>query len=197
MHNPIQIFEHNWKKAKLLSDANAHYCSLATVSKSGEVSIRTLVLREVAEGSFIVFINNTSPKWDQLQHSKQFELLVFWPSLMQQYRIRGEYSELSALAMERHWARKPYDSKILDHYYVGVQSQSSHIESREALLSGIDLLKKRYPSDREVPFVKSAKGISIKATYIENWHDSVADRLHKRHLYLLHKGQWEQQVLVP
>jgi pyridoxine/pyridoxamine 5'-phosphate oxidase len=197
MHNPIKIFQDNWKEAKSLSDANAHYCSLATVSNTGQTSIRTLVLREVTEDSFVIFINNTSPKWDQLEHSKQFELLVFWPSLMQQYRIRGEYSELSAQTMERHWAKKPYDSKILDHYYAGVQSQTSQIESREALLSGIGLLKTRYPSDRDIPFVNSAKGISINATYIETWHNSAVDRIHERHLYLLSEGQWEQRVLVP
>lgn len=197
MHNPIETFADNWKEAKLLRDANAPFCSLATVSSTGQASIRTLVLREVTEDSFVLFISNTSPKWDQLEHSKQFELLVFWPSLMQQYRIRGEYSELSARTMASHWAKKPYDSKILDHYYIGVQPQSSLIDSRDALISGIDSLKKRYPSSKDVPFPESAKGVSIKATYIETWHSSAVDRLHERHLYLLSEGQWVQQVLVP
>ena len=197
MHNPIEIFADNWKEAKLLRDSNAPFCSLATVSSTGQASIRTLVLREVTEDSFVLFISNTSHKWDQLEHSKQFELLVFWPSLMQQYRIRGEYSDLSARTMASHWAKKPYDSKILDHYYIGVQPQSSLIDSREALISGIDSLKKRYPSSKDVPFPESAKGVSIKATYIETWHSSAVDRLHERHLYLLSGGQWVQQVLVP
>ncbi|MEH6515921.1 MAG: pyridoxamine 5'-phosphate oxidase family protein [Halioglobus sp.] len=197
MRNPIEIFDENWEKAKSLGDSNAPFCSLATVSNTGQASVRTLVLREVTEDSFVIFVSDTSPKWDHLEHSKQFELLVFWPSLMQQYRIRGELSELSTPTMERHWAKKPYDSKILDHFYVGVQPQTSPIDSRESLLAGIDALKRQYPSDQDIPFPNSAKGVSIKATYIETWHSSDSDRLHERHLYLLSEGQWERQVLVP
>ncbi|MFT6288888.1 MAG: pyridoxine/pyridoxamine 5'-phosphate oxidase [Alcanivorax sp.] len=197
MHHPIEIFDDNWKKAKSLGDANAPFCSLATVSNTGQPSVRTLVLRGVTEDSFVIFIDETSPKWDHLKHSKQFELLVFWPSLMQQYRIRGELSELSFRTMESHWAKKPYDSKMLDHYYVEVQPQTSPVNSRETLLADIDALQKRYPADQDIPCPTSAKGISIKAAYIETWHSSDSDRLHKRHLYLLCEGQWERQVLVP
>jgi pyridoxamine 5'-phosphate oxidase len=197
MRSPIEIFDENWEKAKSLGDASAPFCTLATVSNTGQASVRTLVLREVIEDSFVIFISNTSPKWEHLEHSKQFELLVFWPSLMQQYRIRGKHSELSARTMESHWVQKPYDSKILDHYYVGVQPQTSPIDSRESLLAGIDALKMQYPSDQDIPFPKSAKGISIKATYIETWHSSDSDRLHERHLYRLSEGQWERQILVP
>ncbi|MFT4823474.1 MAG: pyridoxine/pyridoxamine 5'-phosphate oxidase [Halioglobus sp.] len=197
MNSPIEIFQENWQKAKSLDDANAQYCSLATVSKDGQASIRTLVLREVTNGSFLIFVNDTSSKWKDLLLAKQSELLVFWPSLMQQYRIRGEYSEVSAGAMKLHWAKKPYDSKILDHYYSQYQSQSSVVESRETMLNGIAELKSRYPIDKEVPFPDNAKGVAIQASYIEIWHGSASDRLHHRNLYLLSDETWEQQTLVP
>ena len=197
MYNPIEIFKDNWKQAKSLSDANADYCSLATVSKTGQASIRTLVLREVTEDSFVIFISSTSPKWEQLEDSRQFELLVFWPRLLQQYRIRGEYDQVPVDKMKHHWAKKPYDSKIIDHYYTKYQSQSSVIDSRETLLARIETLKNNYPSEADIPFPENAKGVAIKATYIETWHSSITDRLHERYLYLFTDGEWERKVLVP
>jgi pyridoxine/pyridoxamine 5'-phosphate oxidase len=197
MNNPIDIFKSNWAKAKSSGDANAEYCSLATISATGQASIRTLVLREVTDDSFVVFINKTSLKWEELQHSKQFELLVFWPLMMQQYRIRGVHTEVPVDAMRGHWAKKPYESKIIDHYYTEYQAQTSIVESRDVLLSGINELKNRYPSDEDVPFPENPRGISIKASYVEVWHGVASDRLHQRILYRLSEGLWEQNTLVP
>lgn len=197
MHNPIAIFKENWQQAQSLNDASADYCSLATVSESGQVSIRTLVLREVTEDSFVIFINSTSPKWEQLEHSKQIELLVFWPTLMQQYRVRGEVGQVSTETMKTHWAKKPYESKILDHYYTEYHPQTTAIDSRETLLSGIGQLKSNFPAEADIPFPQDAKGVAIKATYVEAWRGSNADRLHERELYLFIDGQWQRNILVP
>lgn len=197
MLNPIEIFKENWEKAKSKDDANANYCSLATLSESDHLSIRTLVLRKVTEDSFLIFINNTSSKWQDLVYSKHFEILVFWPSLMQQYRIRGTYSEMDIDELKIHWEQKPYDSKIIDHYYTEYFPQSSVIESREFLLKGIEELKVRYPSEADIPFPENAKGVSIKASYLEVWHGSISDRLHYRNLYILSEGVWSKQTLVP
>ena len=204
MHKPIEQIKNNWEKAKASKDGNANYCSLATVSDKGDVSIRTLVLRKITTDSFVIFINDTSPKWAQLEYSKSFELLIFWPSLMQQYRVRGEYSSLPNEVMKEHWSHKPYDSKILDHYYQQYHSQTSVIESRESLNHEIEALKNTYPTESDIPFPENVKGVSIKASYIEAWSSSNTSSpnrtqmgLHERYLYVLSKGKWTQEVLVP
>ncbi|MFK8050029.1 MAG: pyridoxal 5'-phosphate synthase [Halioglobus sp.] len=197
MSDPIELFKSNWDKAKSLEDANANYCTLATVSEEGQVSTRTLVLREVTDDSFVIFVNNTSPKWQQLHYSEKLELLVFWPSMMQQYRIRGSIALVPKDEMRRHWSRKPYDSKIIDHYYTDYHPQSSQLDSRETLLNGIDKLKIAYSREDDVPFPENAEGIAIKADHIETWQGSVTDRIHERHLYTLGQGQWACSMLVP
>jgi pyridoxine/pyridoxamine 5'-phosphate oxidase len=204
MHNPIEQIKNNWENARTLKDGNANYCSLATVSVKGEVSIRTLVLRKITADSFVIYINASSPKWAQLEASTSFELLIFWPALMQQYRVRGEYSAIPDKIMEEHWSHKPYDSKILDHYYHHYQAQTSVLESRDSLLHGIQALKNTYPQASDIPFPENVKGVSIKANYIEAWGSSNTDAinttqmgLHERTLYELSKGKWKQQVLVP
>jgi len=197
MTNPIDNFKKNWQEAKSLKDANAHYCTLATVSKIGQPSMRTIVLREVTEDSFVLFINNSSPKWQELELSGQWELMVFWPSLMQQYRIQGEFSQIPLAIMKQHWANKPYDSKIIDHYYDRNQSQSSVISSRNELQEDIDKLKQEYPSEAEIPFPSNAIGIYFKADFVEEWIGVIEDRLHKRYQYLLHNDEWQKSILVP
>lgn len=197
MHNPLQIFNDNWQQAKAAKDANANYCSLATVSASGEASIRTLVLREVTDETFTIFINNTSPKWKDLFNTGQFELLVFWPSLMQQYRVRGAIELIPEDEMRGHWARKPYTSKIIDHFYTEHQAQSSVVDARETILSGINALQDKHPDAAAISFPENARGVRIKANYLEVWHGSAADRLHERYLYLLQDGEWAHKVLVP
>jgi len=197
MHNPLEIFKNNWAQAKSLHDGNAGFCTLATVSETGQASLRTLVLREVTEDSIIIFINESSPKWNQLKATGQFELLVFWPSLMQQYRIRGECLTLPLETMKNHWAKKPYDAKIIDHFYREYQPQSSIIDSRERLISGIQQLKKKFPVQADIPFSENAKGAAIKATTVETWFNSSEDRLHERVLYSLVGGEWDRKLLVP
>jgi len=194
---PISLFKDNWNKARALGDANANYCTLATVSEEGQASVRVLVLREVTEDSFIVFINNTSPKWQQLEHTHKIELLIFWPSLMHQYRIRGKIELISKDTMRGHWEKKPYDSKIIDNYYSDYHSQSAPLDCRETLLSGIHELKRKYPKEVDVPFPENARGICIKAYHIEIWLGSVTDRLHERHLYSLIQNQWSEVTLIP
>ncbi len=159
--------------------------------------MRTLVLRDIDDEQFVVFVNNTSEKWRQLQNSNRCEMLVFWPTLMQQYRIRGECQEIPLDAMKTHWAQKPYDSKLLDHFYAEGQSQTSTIASREVLLGGIERLKQRYPAAEDVPFPGNAQGLAINANYMEIWHGSETDRLHHRHRYLLTDNGWSKEILVP
>lgn len=197
MENPLSIFNINWQRAKEANDANAGVCSLATVSDNGEVSIRTLVLREVNNEYFVVFINESSPKWTQLNGAGHYELHVFWPTLMQQFRARGECQQISMEKMEEHWNMKPYDSKILDHYYTTVKAQSSEISSREELLAGINALKKKYPTADDIPFSPIAKGVNLKASSVEHWRGSPEDRIHHRHLYLLEGTSWQKKILVP
>lgn len=197
MNSPIEIIRENWKLAKSLGDASADYCTLATVSENGQVSSRTLVLREVTEDSLVIFINETSPKWQQLDHSTKIEILIFWPSLMHQYRIRGNLEVMPGETIRRHWSRKPYESKIIDHFYGDYQPQSSALESRDALLLGISKLKVDYPKEDDVPFPDNAAGVMVKANYVETWHGSVTDRLHERHLFTLEGNRWEKKALVP
>lgn len=197
MDNPIEKFITDWNQARSQGDQNAAYCCLATVTKAGQAAVRVLVLREVTDEAFIIFINDASPKWQQLNYVENYELLVFWPSLLCQYRLRGSFSEIPSSQMHQNWQKKPYISKIMDHYYLEFQSQSSIINDETIFLENIKQLKRKYPHKDTVPFPGNAIGVSLKPTSIEQWYGSVDAGLHQRNLYTLDKGQWYQQRVVP
>ena len=197
MNSPIDIFKKHWVEAKASKDPNANLCMLATASQAGDVSTRTVVLREVTDSAFILFINSSSPKWQDLQENQSFELMVLWPALFQQYRIRGQAHKIPSAEMKQHWLQKPYSSKILDHYYTDYHPQSSIIHSREELLTGINALKEKYLEDKDIPYPDVATGVAIEANYMEVWHGSDSDRLHHRFLYELKSQVWSHQTLVP
>ncbi|MBL4866610.1 MAG: pyridoxamine 5'-phosphate oxidase family protein [Pseudomonadales bacterium] len=197
MTDPINIFNENWNKSKSLQDPNAQFCFLATATNNQGASLRTLVLREVKDDKFLIFINSTSPKWHELESSEHCELLVFWPTLMQQYRIRGRYNPVPEEFMRACWNDKPYASKLIDHFYFRHQGQSSTIPSREVLTQAIEELKLKYPKNAEVPFVPSAKGVEVVPTSIEVWIGVDEDRLHDRALYTKSGSGWDKKILVP
>jgi pyridoxine/pyridoxamine 5'-phosphate oxidase len=196
MSDPIALFKDKWGLAKDKRDASASFCTLAIADAAGKVSMRTLVLRDVNAGGFVVYVNRTSSKWPSLTNGLSLELLVFWPSLMRQYRIRGEYSELSPETMVSHWARKPYESKLLDHYYAQ-HPQSSVVESRDVLIKGLSVLRERYPNSDAIPYIEDATGVVIAPNYIESWCASEDNHIHQRILSSLTKNGWVDEILVP
>ncbi len=197
IHNPIDRFKKSWSQARELKDPHAHLCSLATVSSDGQPSVRVLVLREVNEEGFTIFFSEGSPKWQDLQKQKKYELSVFWPTWMVQYRIQGTWKEMPEDKMKEQWSRKPYSSKLLDHYYLEVQAQSTVIDSREKFLAQMDLLREKYPEESEIPFPTNAKGVILQAQLIEEWIGSPEDRLHERYLYKKKGDSWSRSVLIP
>ena len=197
MSNPVEIFKHHWQEARLKQDPNADVCFLATASRDNGASVRTLVLRDVTETAFVIFVNSSSPKWDELMSSNSCELLVFWPLLMQQYRVRGEIKQIPEVIMKKQWQNKPYETKLLDHVYAEGLPQSSAIDSKDTLVNKIDKLKQKYSEPGDVPFVGNAKGIEIVISSIEIWIGSEEDRLHHRTLYRVDGDGWQKESLIP
>lgn len=192
----LEAIKQQWQTANANHDSNARYCTLATVSPAGQPTMRTLVLRDITNEGCVIYINSTSNKYQDMMDNSQVELLLFWPSLLQQYRIRGPISEISAAQMEQHWQHKPYESKLLDHFYAGYQGQSSELDHGDTLQQGIAALKRQYPTPASIPYVANAKGLVIQANYIEDWRGS-NDNLHQRALHTCYQGTWVSQCLVP
>lgn len=196
--NPMNVLQQVREKALSQRDPNSRYCTLATLEQQAplQVRTRTLVVRDVSSEACLLFVNRSAQKNLGDLPDASVEVLFFYPTLMAQFRLRGSLSLMSASALEPHWQHKPYEAKLLDHFYQDYQPQSATLESRDALEQGISDLKKRYPDPDSVPFTENALGLLITADYLEIWQ-GMDSGLHDRRLFTRADAVWKAQALVP
>lgn len=194
--DPLQGLIQHYQQAVAAGDACARTCTLAS-QENDEVSMRTLVLRELKARGPVVFVNDSSPKWRALTAGGHSELLLFWPSQMRQYRLRGTWQALSEEEMREHWQHKPDNSKWLDHFYAQYQPQSSPLEKASDLVDAIAALGANTPEPGEIPFSPNARGLALDISWLEYWSAS-PEGLHERCVYECDdRGLWQRQLLVP
>ena len=195
---PMKYLQESQSKAISVSDPSARYCTLATLEGSdlSQVRMRTLVVRDISEQSCLLFVNRHSQKNLVDLANAKVEILFFYPTLMSQFRLRGKLSVLSGTDLENHWQHKPYEAKLLDHFYTRYQAQSSSLADSTALIKGIKQLKLIYPEADTVPFINDALGLVITADYLEVWK-GLDSGIHDRRLFKLSNDLWQQEVLVP
>lgn len=195
--NPIDQIVADRDAARHASDPNADVCFLATTDANGHAHVRTLVLREIVENRFGVYMNRSSPKWQQLTENNGYELLLFYPTRQRQYRLSGTVQEIELASVDSNWNMRPAGSKYMDYFYREMAPQSSTLESRQVLLSGIDSLKNRYPDPHDLLPPDLAVGLDLVITCIDMLDISNPDRIHDRIHHFLKQGTWVEQVLVP
>ena len=194
--DPVEEIAAERQRARGKGDSNADLCFLATVTAEGHPSLSTLVLRDIGPRGFGLLITSASLKWQQLHKLSRYELLILWPTVMRQYRIRGDMAPMEEKLVQQYWNRKGHASRLLEVYYPTFEAQSTVIPSREYLVKGIETLRKRYPEAEDVPRPDTLKGIYLVPQRIEVWHGS-GDRLHDRRLYTKGEEGWAEQFLVP
>ena len=193
--DPVEQIIADRSRARQSSDPNADVCFLATTDNDGRAHVRTLVLRDIVDNRFGIYLNKSSPKWKQLAGHNGYELLLFYPTVLRQYRLSGGIQEIEPAIVDSNWRLRPPGSKYMDYFYHDGNSQSADIESRQALITGIDSLKSRFPDPGELQPTDLAAGLDLVITSID-WLDiSDSNRIHHRIRFSLREGTWIEQVL--
>jgi pyridoxine/pyridoxamine 5'-phosphate oxidase len=193
--NPLHDMAEDWGKARQREDPAADLCALATVDSSGQPCVRTVVLWDVIEGSFVIMSNTLSPKWRQLKESGSWEVLILWTSLLKQYRLRGKLREPSEADITKYWPHKRYELKLLDHYCARNHPQSALLPSLENFDRTMEELRIEFPDPDAVPIPRIACAILLHPDEVDVWHGR--EGMPERALYSKISGQWEKQHLVP
>lgn len=196
MMDPIAQIRADRIEARKVQDANADTCFLALASQDGQASVRTLVLRDIVDRTFRLFINSTSPKWQLLNSGANYELLLWYPSQQKQFRIQGETSLIEPEEVKSNWFRRPQGSKYLDYVYKEFAPQSSEISSRDVLVDEINRLKQAYKSD-DMTAPEAATGVELIANRIEMLDLNREDRIHDRRVFTFQDGDWQQAFIIP
>jgi pyridoxamine 5'-phosphate oxidase len=194
--NPVERIQSDRTRARELGDTNADICFLALADANGNASVRTLVLREITDNRFTLFINKSSPKWKALMSGASLELLIWYSTLQHQYRVSGPMQELDPEIVKSNWQHRPIGSKYLDHVYEELGDQSSPVSSRDILTNKVKSVAASLDLEN-MNAPPQVAGIEIIADRIELLNLNMEDRIHDRQVHRLNGTQWESETLIP
>jgi pyridoxamine 5'-phosphate oxidase len=165
--------------------------ALATASPDGEPSVRMVLVKGFADGSFRFYSNYASRKGRELAANPRGALLFHWDALGRQVRIEGPVERIDAQESARYASSRARRSQLS----ALASPQSEVIESRAELERRVAELE-RLHGDGDVPLPVSWGGYRLVARTFEFWQQR-SDRLHDRLRYRRADGAWLIERLAP
>ena len=165
--------------------------ALATSTRDGRPSVRTVLLKDVDTGGFVFYTNYHSRKAHEMDQTSRAGLLFVWRMVERQVRIDGHVEKVTDAESDAYFATRPIESQ----WSVCASRQSAPIESREALEARYDAARQQY--GETVPRPPWWDGYRVVPDEFEFWQGR-ANRLHDRLQYrLLSDGSWARKRLAP
>ena len=172
--NPIQLFKKWLSEAekKEIRDPNA--MQLATVSKDGMPSVRTVLLKDIIDGDFVFYTNYESRKSNEINETAKGAICFYWKSLNRQVRLVGNLEKVSDEVSDKYYQSRSKGSRI----GAWASKQSRELESRELLMQQVKSFEEKY-NDNDIPRPSFWGGFGLKPEEFEFWEDGDF-RLHDR-----------------
>ena len=188
---PIEQFELWFKQAIESGIPEPNAFSLATVSESGQPSIRTVLLKLFDQKGFIFFTNYESNKAKDIASNANVSMLFPWVALERQVKINGRAEKISSSESLKYFLSRPRGSQL----GAWVSQQSHVITSRNILEIKLQEMKRKF-LNREVPIPAHWGGYRIIPETIELWQGG-ENRLHDRFEYRRMNESWSIRRLAP
>lgn len=168
--------------------------TLATASREGTPSARTVLLKAHDARGFVFYTHLDGRKGRELQLNPQAALLFHWPRVRSgvQVRIEGPVGIVEDAEADAYFASRPRVSQL----GAWASKQSDTLESREAFEQRMAELEAEF-AGREVPRPPRWTGLRVHPGRIEFWYGAQY-RLHERWLYEFDlAGQCSKRMLYP
>lgn len=160
----------------VIVEANAMV--LSTLGGDGDISTRTVLLKDVSEGGFTFFTNYSSRKGHAIEINPQVTLLFPWYAMERQVSISGTATKIDQSESAAYFSSRPWSSQI----GAWASHQSAPLSAREELEQRWQGAAAKWPEGSEVPLPPYWGGYRVIPKSIEFWQGRYS-RLHDRLRY--------------
>ena len=166
--------------------------NLATLSHTGAISSRMVLLKEFDESGFVFFTNYNSDKAQDLHATRIAALCFWWDKLYRQVRISGRVEKIPPSDSAEYFHSRPRGSQL----GALASQQSQVIEGYSVLENAYQHLEQRYQG-QEIPYPEHWGGYRVIPDQFEFWQGR-PNRLHDRIRYTpASTGEWKLERLSP
>lgn len=176
--NPFDQFQSWFDAALKASVIEPNAMTLATVSKEGKPSCRTVLMKKFDASGVVYFTNLNSRKAKEVKETPFATALFYWKELERQIIIEGTVEEVDRQEVEVYFSTRPKGSQLSA--WASLQGQI--ISSRQVLEDAYNAVEKQY-QDQPIPTPPSWGGFRIRPNRFEFWQGR-PDRLHDRFQYV-------------
>jgi len=177
--DPFLAFSHWLQDATanpLVVEANAMV--LSTVDHQGEISSRTVLLKDVSCHGFTFFTHYSSRKGKAIHSQPHVVLLFPWYAMERQVTVIGQAEQIPRSESEEYFATRPWSSQI----GAWASRQSEVLAAREELERRWAAAAAKWPEGLPVPTPPEWGGYRVIPKSIEFWQGRYS-RLHDRLRY--------------
>jgi len=187
---PYLLFKAKYDEALNLGQIGIEAISVSTYeSKTNEVDSRYVNLKFITNDEFIFFSNYDSPKASSFISHNQIAVLVYWPSINVQIRMKAKIKKTPNEYNQKYFFDRSEEKNAL----AISSNQSKPIDSYSQV-------KKNYKQSLETDDLKKCPeywgGYSFTPYYFEFW-EGHQSRLNKRDVYELNGQDWIHRILQP